>query len=140
MYIRKIKNYSFEDLKKECNEHAVQNLQIIERNGKKAEFMKLIETVYKNEIVSLTDINNMLILSKNELFEILEIRKKAEIIENIENGCLYGYIENNYTKLEKSELKDLILEMYYILIDRIEEEIIDTEIIDNLENHAGWNK
>lgn len=42
-----------------------------------------------------------------------------ELMESIENGGLYDYIANNYYKMSKEQLKEIILELDYAIYNRV---------------------
>ena len=55
---------------------------------------------------------------------------QEELIQAIEEDCLYDWIASNYWKLSKEELKDIILELDYALyVHQIEDSVIVAELI-----------
>lgn len=71
---------------------------------------------------------------------------KKEIIQAIKKDNLYDYIFNNYLKISKEELRDLILEIYYILraetIEDTKENIkmYNENIIEYLKSNRNWGE
>lgn len=68
-----------------------------------------------------------------------------EIIEAIKNNKLGEFIINNYYKMEKEDLRDLIIEIYYLLLENIEqnEENIkqyNNNLVNNLIEYRSWEK
>lgn len=68
-----------------------------------------------------------------------------EIIEAIKNNKLGEFIINNYYKMEKEDLRDLIIETYYLLLESIEqnEENIkqyNNNLVNNLIEYRSWEK
>lgn len=68
-----------------------------------------------------------------------------EIIEAIKNNKLGEFIINNYYKMEKGDLRDLIIEIYYLLLENIEqnEENIkqyNNNLVNNLIEYRSWEK
>lgn len=61
-----------------------------------------------------------------------------DIIEAIKNDTLYDYISSKRLVLDATDLRDLILELYYIL--RVEEnnEGINEKLIEHLKNNRDW--
>lgn len=71
---------------------------------------------------------------------------KKEIIQAIKKDKLYDYILNNYLKMSKQELRDLILEIYYILrVETIEDtkeniKMYNENIIEYLKSNRDWKE
>lgn len=63
---------------------------------------------------------------------------EKEIIQAIKDDRLYDYISINYCKISKRELRDLILEIYYILRCEIADEDINGKIVDYLKENRDW--
>ena len=69
---------------------------------------------------------------------------EKEILQAIKNDNFYDFIANNYMKIEKEKMKDLILEIYYIFkyetTLEIEENFKQTneKIIDYLIENRDW--
>ncbi len=71
---------------------------------------------------------------------------EKEIMQAIKEDKLYDYILNNYLKMSKQELRDLILEIYYILrVETIEDtkeniEMYNENIIEYLKSNRDWEE
>lgn len=67
---------------------------------------------------------------------------EKEILKAIEEDRLYDFIANNYWQIEKETLRDLILEIYYILrndYDYITSgEVINNYLIGSLKENRDW--
>lgn len=70
--------------------------------------------------------------------------EEKEIIKAIKDDRLYGFIANNYTNIDKWQLKDLILELYYMIrCDNVfglecDEKIINKYIVKCLKENRDW--
>ena len=58
---------------------------------------------------------------------------EKEIIEAIKEDRLYDFIANHYWEIDRAVMRDLILEIYYIL--RYERTIEEEESIENLKDN-----
>lgn len=71
---------------------------------------------------------------------------EQEIIQAIKKDKLYDYIANNFYKISKEDLRDLILEIYYILrVETIEDtkeniEMYNENIIEYLKTNREWEE
>ena len=73
---------------------------------------------------------------------------EKEIIQALKEDRLYDFITNNYWKIERELIRDLILEIYYILLYDTEIEIdadidevfkeINNKIIESLKQNRDW--
>ena len=69
---------------------------------------------------------------------------EKEILKAIEEDWLYDFVANNYYKMSKEELRDLILEIYYIfkyetsLETREHFKGINKKIIQSLKENRDW--
>ena len=69
---------------------------------------------------------------------------EQEIIQAIKEDRLYDFIANNYWKIDREILKDLILEIYYMLrYERVEEteeniELFKDNLIESLKQNRDW--
>ena len=73
---------------------------------------------------------------------------EKEIIQALKEDRLYDFIANNYWKIERELIRDLILEIYYILLYDTEIEIdadidevfkeINNKIIESLKQNRDW--
>lgn len=74
-----IKNdFSFEDLRNECWNGAVDTLDRVEEEGKEEELMDLLEEVFSGDIPTLTEVNDYLRFEDSEIFDVLEINEEEE--------------------------------------------------------------
>lgn len=71
---------------------------------------------------------------------------EKEILKAIEEDWLYDFVANNYYKMSKEELRDLILEIYYIFKYETSLEIqehfktTNEKIIESLKENRDWNE
>lgn len=75
---------------------------------------------------------------------------EKEIIQAIKEDRLYDFIANNYWRIEREMLRDLILEIYYVLLYDTEIEIdadVDevfkernNKIIKSLKENRDWEE
>ena len=69
---------------------------------------------------------------------------EKEIIQAIKEDRLYDFIANNYTDIDKCQLKDLILELYYMIrYDYVyglecDEKIMNKYIAKCLKENRNW--
>lgn len=76
------KEYNFLDLKKECNAKAIEVLDEIERSGKEASLMELLEGWFEKTVPSIEDISQMLIIDKDIICRNLKIRGYKKVTPN----------------------------------------------------------
>lgn len=60
----------------------------------------------------------------------MELENK--ILQAIKDGELYGFIANHYYEISKEKLKDIILEMYFLITTEYKKEIDEKELNDKL--------
>ena len=71
---------------------------------------------------------------------------EQEIIQAIKEDRLYDFIANNYWKIKPEILKDLILEIYYMLrYEQVEEteeniELFKDNLIESLKQNRDWEE
>lgn len=70
--------FTFEDLKRHCWSGAIDTLKIIEEHNKEDLFMTILEDMHIEYIPTLTEINDFLWFSDDDIFEMLEINVKKE--------------------------------------------------------------
>lgn len=69
-----------------------------------------------------------------------------EIIEAIRDDRLYGFIANNFYKMDKEQLRDIILELYYMIrYDYVygndnDEKILNENIVECLKENREWEE
>ena len=73
MYIREDNNYNFEGLQKRCWDGAKETLKIIEKNGKRKEFMKWLEEYFFSHTPTIREVNDLLWFDDNYIFDELDI-------------------------------------------------------------------
>ena len=54
-----------------------------------------------------------------------------ELLRNIRKGYLYDYIAEHYYEMSKEQLKELILNIYYIAVEGKDDELEFCEILIN---------
>lgn len=71
---------------------------------------------------------------------------EQEIIQAIKKGKLYDYISNNYWKMSKEHLRDLILEITYMIyfdyeysID-VDRQLLNEHIVESLKENRDWEE
>lgn len=71
---------------------------------------------------------------------------EQEIIQAIKKGKLYDYISNNYWKMSKEHLRDLILEIIYMIyfdyeysID-VDRQLLNEHIVESLKENRDWEE
>lgn len=62
-----------------------------------------------------------------------------EILEGLKSGRPYDFIANNYWKMEKEQLKDIILELFAQFEGKMYEGIIN-ELTQNLVEYKSWEE
>ena len=67
---------------------------------------------------------------------------EKEILQAIKNNNLYGFIANNYYEIDKEKLKDIILELYFIVTEEfnINDKELNDKLIEYLEEYKGWEE
>lgn len=69
---------------------------------------------------------------------------EKEIIQAIKDDRLYDFIANHYWEIKPEMLKDLIMEIYYMLrykdVDNLSGEEIREEIIESLKTNREWEE
>ena len=69
---------------------------------------------------------------------------KEQILEAIKNDMLYDFIANNYWQIERDTLKDIILELYFLVIENTNTEErtkFNNKLIEYLkDNKLGWEE
>lgn len=70
---------------------------------------------------------------------------ESEIIKAIKEDQLYGFVSSNYHKMSKEELRDLILELFYMIrYDYVYSvasgEIVNKYIIECLQENRDWHE
>lgn len=69
-----------------------------------------------------------------------------EIIKAIRNDKLYDFIANNFYKMDKEQLRDIILELYYMIrYDYVygndnDEKILNENIVECLKENREWEE
>lgn len=63
-----------------------------------------------------------------------------EIIEGLKSGRAYDFVANNYWKMDKEQLKDIILELLALLDDKVCEKNYIKELTENLIIYKSWEK
>lgn len=71
---------------------------------------------------------------------------EQEIIQAIKKDKLYGYIANNFYKISKEHLRDLILEIIYMFfydyeysID-VDRQLLNEHIVECLKENREWEE
>ena len=71
---------------------------------------------------------------------------EKEIIQKIKKGKLYDYIANNFNKISKEDLRDLILEIIYMIyydheysIDA-DRQLLNEHIVECLKENREWEE
>lgn len=62
--------------------------------------------------------------------KIIDLENK--ILQAIKDGELYGFIANNYYEISKEKLKDIILEMYFLITTEYKKDVDEKELNDKL--------
>lgn len=62
-----------------------------------------------------------------------------EILEGLKSGRPYDFIANNYWKMDKENLRDIILEILAQFDGKVYEGIIE-ELVKNLVEYKGWEE
>lgn len=71
---------------------------------------------------------------------------EQEIIQAIKKGKLYDYIANNFYKISKEDLKDLILEIIYMIYYDYEysidtdRQLLNEHIVECLKENREWEE
>ena len=69
---------------------------------------------------------------------------EKEILQAIKDDRLYDFIANHYWEIKPEMLKDLIMEIYYMLryedVDNLSGEEIREEIIERLKTNRDWEE
>ena len=67
---------------------------------------------------------------------------EKEILQAIKDNKLYGFISNNYYEIDKEKLKDIILELYFIVTEEfnINDKELNDKLIEYLEEYKGWEE
>ena len=71
---------------------------------------------------------------------------KQEIIQAIKKGKLYDYIANNFYKISKEDLRDLILEIIYMIYYDYEysidgdRQLLNEHIVECLKENRKWEE
>lgn len=62
-----------------------------------------------------------------------------EILEGLKSGRPYDFIANNYYKMDKAQLKDIILELLAQFEGKVYEGVVN-ELVQNLVEYKGWEE
>lgn len=71
---------------------------------------------------------------------------EQEIIQAIKRGKLYDYITNNFYKISKEDLRDLILEIIYMIYYDYEysidgdRQLLNEHIVECLKENREWEE
>lgn len=71
---------------------------------------------------------------------------EQEIIQAIKKGNLYDYIANNFYKISKEDLRDLILEIIYMIYYDYEysidgdRQLLNEHIVECLKENREWEE
>lgn len=71
---------------------------------------------------------------------------EQEIIQAIKKGKLYDYIANNFYKISKEDLRDLILEIIYMIYYDYEysidgnRQLLNKHIVECLKENREWEE
>lgn len=65
--------------------------------------------------------------------------EENEILEGLKSGKPYDFIANNYYRMDKGQLKDIILELLAQFEGKIYEGIIN-QLVENLVEYRSWNE
>lgn len=71
---------------------------------------------------------------------------EKEIIQAIKDNHLYDYISNNYWKMSKEHLRDLILEITYMIYFDYEysinedKKVLSNHIVESLKENRDWEE
>lgn len=71
---------------------------------------------------------------------------EQEIIQAIKKGKLYDYIANNFYKISKEDLRDLILEIIYMIYYNYEysidadRQLLNEHIVECLKENREWEE
>lgn len=71
---------------------------------------------------------------------------EQEIIQAIKEDKLYGYITNNFYKISKEDLRDLILEIIYMIYCDYEysidgdRQLLNEHIVECLKENREWEE
>lgn len=71
---------------------------------------------------------------------------EQEIIQAIKKGKLYDYIANNFYKISKEDLRDLILEIIYMIYFDYEysidgdRQLLNEHIVECLKENREWEE
>ena len=71
---------------------------------------------------------------------------EQEIIQAIKKGKLYDYIANNFYKISKEDLRDLILEIIYMIYYGYEysidgdRQLLNEHIVECLKENREWEE
>lgn len=71
---------------------------------------------------------------------------EKEIIQAIKKGKLYDYIANNFYKISKEDLRDLILEIIYMIYYDYEysidgdRQLLNEHIVECLKENREWEE
>lgn len=69
---------------------------------------------------------------------------EKEIIQAIKKGKLYDYIANNFYKISKEDLRDLVLEIIYMIYYdyeySIDRQLLNEHIVECLEENREWEE
>ena len=71
---------------------------------------------------------------------------EQEIIQEIKKGKLYDYIANNFYKISKEDLRDLILEIIYMIYYDYEysidgdRQLLNEHIVECLKENREWEE
>ena len=65
--------------------------------------------------------------------------EENEILEGLKSGKPYDFIANNYYRMDKGQLKDIILELLAQFEGKIYEGIIN-QLVENLVEYRSWDE
>ena len=67
---------------------------------------------------------------------------EKEILQAIKDNKLYSFIANNYYQIKAEKLKDIILELYFLVTEEfnIHDKELNNKLIEYLEEYKGWGE
>jgi hypothetical protein len=65
--------------------------------------------------------------------------EQREILEGLKSGRPYDFIANNYCKMDKTDLKDIILELLGQFDGNFYETVVNT-LAENLVEYKSWEE
>lgn len=67
---------------------------------------------------------------------------EKEILQAIKDNKLYDFIANNYYQIKTEKLKDIILELYFLVTEEfdVNDKELNNKLIEYLEEYKGWEE